>query len=72
MMTVNTVLKEANSIHETLYNFNKEDKNPYKKIKNTIINKEIRLIVTIARGSSDSAAFIQFLFICQIIKFTYL
>tara|TARA_B100001175_G_C19427960_1_gene599628 strand:+ start:635 stop:763 length:129 start_codon:yes stop_codon:yes gene_type:complete len=40
-MTTNKVLKEALSISEFIHRFNKEDKNPYKKIQKIIADKEI-------------------------------
>ena len=55
-MSTNIVLKEANSIADIISNFNKEDNNPYKDIKKIILDKKIKLIVTIARGTSDCAA----------------
>jgi len=57
------VLDEANGISDTIENFNLEDKNQYQKIKNTLSRKNIKHLVTIARGSSDSAAlFASYLF----------
>ena len=57
------VLDEANGISDTIDNFNLEDKNQYHKIKNSLSRKNIKHLVTIARGSSDSAAlFASYLF----------
>ena len=57
------VLDEANGVSDTIENFNLEDKNQYQKIKNTLSRKNIKHLVTIARGSSDSAAlFASYLF----------
>ena len=62
-MTKCKVLDEANGISDTIENFNLEDKNQYQKIKNTLSRKNIKHLVTIARGSSDSAAlFASYLF----------
>ena len=55
-MNDSKVLKEANSIPDIIYNFNKVNNNPYEDIKNIILDKKIKLIVTIARGTSDCAA----------------
>jgi len=54
---INSVtLNESLSIPKILENFNNNDKNPYLEIKKILLNKKIQYIVTIARGSSDSAA----------------
>ena len=57
------VLDEANEIANSIENYNLEDKNQYDKIKNTLSRNNIKHLVTIARGSSDSAAlFASYLF----------
>ena len=62
-MKTSKVLKEAKSIPEKIANFNEEDKNPYKYISKKILNKEIKHVVTAARGTSDCAAlFCSYLF----------
>ena len=55
-MANSKVLNEANNIPHIIENFNLEDKNRYSKVCDLIINKKIKHIVTIARGSSDSVA----------------
>jgi len=55
-MKNSVTLNESLSIPKILEKFIKEDKNAYLKIKNLFLNKKIQYIVTIARGSSDSAA----------------
>ncbi len=50
------VLKEALSIPEKIYTFNKNDLNNYKEVVKLINTKKIKYIVTIARGSSDCVA----------------
>ena len=50
------VLEEASSVAQIIELFNKEDQNPYKDIKKIILDKKIKLIVTVARGTSDCAA----------------
>ena len=50
------VLEEASSVAQIIEQFNKEDQNPYKDIKKIILDKKIKLIVTVARGTSDCAA----------------
>ena len=62
-MISSNVLEEANSVAEKIAIFNQEDKNPYEEIENKIISKEIKHVVTIARGTSDCAAlFCSYLF----------
>ena len=57
------VLEEAKSIPNIINFFNEKDQNPHKDIKKIILNKKIKLIVTIARGSSDcSALYASYLF----------
>ena len=55
-MKKSITLDESLSIPKILDNFITEDQNPYSKIKKLFDNKKIQYIVTIARGSSDSAA----------------
>ena len=55
-MVNSIVLDEALNISQNIENFNTEDKNDYRKVSNLLINKKIKHIVTIARGSSDSVA----------------
>jgi len=55
-MTNSLVLKEALSIPGVVGKFAFIDKNPYQKIANLIIQKKIKYIVTVARGTSDCAA----------------
>ena len=50
------VYEEASSIAQIVEIFNQEDQNPYSSIKKMILSKKIKLIVTIARGTSDCAA----------------
>ena len=40
-MNTSKVLKEANSIPETIYNFNKENNNPYEDIKKSILTLKL-------------------------------
>ena len=62
-MKQSKVLDEANDIENIIENFNLHDKNDYSKVGDLIINKKIKYIVTIARGSSDSVAlFTSYLF----------
>ena len=53
---MSNIIEEANSIAEKVEIFNQEDHNPYKDIKKIILNNKIKLIVTVARGTSDCAA----------------
>ena len=55
-MTNSLVLKEALSIPGVVGKFSFIDKNPYQEIANLIIQKKIKYIVTVARGTSDCAA----------------
>ena len=50
------VLKEALSIPKCINFFNENDKNDYNSIKKKIIQKKIKYVVTVARGTSDCAA----------------
>ena len=50
------ILEEANSIAEKIEIFNQDDKNPYNEVKKIILGEKIKLIVTVARGTSDCAA----------------
>ncbi len=62
-MISSNVLEEANSVAEKIAIFNQEDKNPYQEIAKKILNKEIKHVVTVARGTSDCAAlFCSYLF----------
>ena len=62
-MITSNVLEEANSVAEKIAIFNQEDKNPYQEIAKKILNKEIKHIVTLARGTSDCVAlFCSYLF----------
>ena len=51
-MSTSKVLEEANSIAEKIAIFNQEDENPYHQIKQKISEKNIKHIVTVARGTS--------------------
>ena len=63
-MITSNVLEEANSVAEKIAIFNQEDKNPYQEIAKKILNKEIKHVVTVARGTSDCAAlFCSYLFV---------
>jgi len=55
-VSTSTVLEEAKSIAEKITIFNQSDENPYDKISKKILDKSIKHIVTIARGTSDCAA----------------
>ena len=55
-MTNSKVLEEANSIAERVDIFNHNDSNPYEQVAKKILNKNIKHIVTLARGTSDCAA----------------
>ena len=55
-MVNSIVLEEAINISKSVEDFNIEDKNDYRKVSDLFINKKIKHIVTIARGSSDSVA----------------
>jgi len=50
------ILEEANSIASRIKIFNQDDRNPYNDVKKIILDKKIKLIVTVARGTSDCAA----------------
>ena len=50
------ILEEANSIADKIAIFNEDDQNPYNEVKKIILDKKIKLIVTVARGTSDCAA----------------
>ena len=50
------ILEEANSIASRIRIFNQDDRNPYNDVKKIILDKKIKLIVTVARGTSDCAA----------------
>ena len=50
------VLDEALSIPTIIEDFSNVDKNPYENIAKLIIQKKIKYVVTIARGTSDCAA----------------
>ena len=53
---MSNIIEEANSIAEKIEIFNRDDHNPYKDVKKIILSKKIKLIVTVARGTSDCAA----------------
>ena len=55
-MSTSKVLEEAKSIPEKVSIFNQSDENPYDQISKKILDKSIKHIVTIARGTSDCAA----------------
>ena len=55
-MSTSKVLEEAKSIPEKISIFNQSDENPYDQISKKILDKSIKHIVTIARGTSDCAA----------------
>ena len=55
-MSTSKVLEEAKSIAEKITIFNQSDENPYDQISKKILDKSIKHIVTIARGTSDCAA----------------
>ena len=55
-MNESKILEEANSIAEKIAVFNQSDENPYHLIAKKILDKGIKHIVTIARGTSDCAA----------------
>ena len=55
-MNTSKVLEEAKSIAEKITIFNQSDENPYDQISKKILDKSIKHIVTIARGTSDCAA----------------
>ncbi|MDB4860390.1 SIS domain-containing protein [Alphaproteobacteria bacterium] len=55
-MVNSLVLDEALSIPNIIDDFSKVDKNPYENIAKLIIQKKIKYVVTIARGTSDCAA----------------
>ena len=55
-MSTIKVLEEAKSIPEKISIFNQSDENPYDQISKKILDKSIKHIVTIARGTSDCAA----------------
>jgi len=55
-VSTSKVLEEAKSIPEKISIFNQSDENPYDKISKKILDKSIKHIVTIARGTSDCAA----------------
>ena len=62
-MIKSDILQEANSVAEKIAFFNQEDKNPYEEVAKKILNKEIKHVVTVARGTSDCAAlFCSYLF----------
>ena len=50
------ILEEANSIAEKVEIFNRDDHNPYNDVKKIVLENKIKLIVTVARGTSDCAA----------------
>ena len=50
------ILEEASSISEKIEIFNQDDQNPYNDVRKIILDKKIKLIVTVARGTSDCAA----------------
>ena len=50
------ILEEANSIAEKVEIFNRDDHNPYNDVKKIVLDNKIKLIVTVARGTSDCAA----------------
>ena len=50
------ILEEALSVGSIIEVFNKEDRNPYNDIKKIILDRKIKLFVTVARGTSDCAA----------------
>ena len=55
-MSTIKVLEEAKSIPEKISIFNQTDENPYDQISKKILDKSIKHIVTIARGTSDCVA----------------
>ena len=55
-MSTSKVLEEAKSIPEKISIFNQSDENPYDQISKKILDKSIKHIVTIARGTSDCVA----------------
>ena len=55
-MSTIKVLEEAKSIPEKISIFNQSDENPYDQISKKILDKSIKHIVTIARGTSDCVA----------------
>ena len=55
-MIKSKVYEEATSVAEKIEIFNQEDKNPYERIAKKILKKDIKHIVTVARGTSDCAA----------------
>ncbi len=62
-MNNSLVLSEATSVIDKITNFNDRDQNPYDEISKIILNKDIRNVVTVARGTSDCAAlFCSYLF----------
>ncbi len=62
-MNNSLVLSEATSVIDKIANFNDTDQNPYDEISKIILNKDIKNIVTVARGTSDCAAlFCSYLF----------
>ena len=56
-MSTIKVLEEAKSVPEKIETFNKEDSNPYDIIAKKIVDKDIRHVVTVARGTSDCVAY---------------
>ena len=62
-MNNSLVLSEATSVIDKIENFNDRDQNPYDEISKIILNKDIKNVVTVARGTSDCAAlFCSYLF----------
>jgi len=62
-MNNSLVLSEATSVIDKITNFNDRDQNPYDEISKIILNKDIKNVVTVARGTSDCAAlFCSYLF----------
>ena len=51
----NSKVLQISEVSDAIENFNTNDKNEYNKVGN-LINKKIKHLVTLARGSSDSAA----------------
>ena len=69
-MSTNKVLEEAKSIPEKIYIFNQSDENPYDQISKKILDKSIKHIVTIARGTSDCAALYTSYLIAKVLGLT--
>ena len=59
------VLQEALEVSDAIENFNNNDKNEYNKIGSLINKKKIKHLVTVARGSSDSAALFHHMYLLK-------